>query len=348
MNIQEAIQTHTHVKEKALFGRYMLPSKIVDLIAGLSSIFEVQTVGFSVEKRPIHTVTFGRGKKKILMWSQMHGNESTTTKSIFDFFNFIQSDLYAARVSPLLENFTFCIIPMLNPDGSQIWTRENANNKDLNRDAQAQSQPESQLLKLVFDTFQPDFCFNLHGQRTIYGFEDTGNSSVLSFLAPAASISRDFPVSRKRAASIISHIQTNMKGLLPGQIGRYDDAFNADCVGDAFQHAGVTTVLFEAGHYAQDYSREQTRVYVFVALILAIEAIKDDVTYNIEVYKSIPEHSKCFCDLFKEVAGGNLAFQYKEILEGELIRFEPTAVDLRSETIVYAHKVSKECSTFKV
>ena len=33
----------------------------------------------------------------------------------------------------LRENFVFKIIPMLNPDGAFLYTRENANQIDLNR-----------------------------------------------------------------------------------------------------------------------------------------------------------------------------------------------------------------------
>ena len=48
---------------------------------------------------------------------------------------------------------------------------------------------------------------------------------------------------------IIQSINSVLKKFLPNQIGRYDDTFNPNCVGDQFQASGVPTVLFEAGHY---------------------------------------------------------------------------------------------------
>ena len=212
---------------------------------------------------------------------------------------------------------------MLNPDGSFLWTRNNANDIDLNRDAQDLSQPESKILKSVFDRFQPDFCFNLHGQRTIYGFEKTGKSSILSFLAPSADEERSFGFSRKRSTYLISHIYTSLQSELTGSIGLYDDGFNNNCVGDAFQELGVPTILFEAGHFPGDYAREKTRAYIFYAILYAIEAASNDIKYSLETYNSIPQHSKCYCDLHFEKSNNIEKYYYKEVKKDDGILFEP-------------------------
>ena len=63
----------------------------------------------------------------------MHGNESTGTKAVFDLLNYLQSnDLFAQMIT---KEITLKIIPILNPDGAQQYTRKNANEIDLNRDA---------------------------------------------------------------------------------------------------------------------------------------------------------------------------------------------------------------------
>ena len=49
------------------------------------------------------------------------------------------------------------------------------------------------------------------------------------------------------------------------QVGRFDDAFNINCVGDYFQTQGTSTILFEAGHYQNDYSREKSRKFIAFA-----------------------------------------------------------------------------------
>ena len=76
--------------------------------------------------------------------------------------------------------------------------------------------------------------------------------------------------------SIINAINSVLQLYLPNQVGRYDDSFNPNCVGDQFQILGVPTVLFEAGHYPGDYSREQTRKYIALSLFTAIECIAEN------------------------------------------------------------------------
>src|SRR5690606_11329878 len=138
---------------------------------------------------------------KVLMWSQMHGNESTTTKALFDVLNYIRTDdSFGSYIS---QNFTLYIVPMLNPDGAEAYTRVNANAIDLNRDAQNLSQPESVILNEVFRTFKPDFCFNLHDQRTIFSAGKTALPATVSFLTPAEDKDCRITPQRKRSMEII-------------------------------------------------------------------------------------------------------------------------------------------------
>lgn len=334
----EAFLIHTDVVEKQLGGRYILPEKVNDLIANLPTFFDRKMVGHSVENKPIYSITFGHGKMKILMWSQMHGNESTTTRVLFDFFNYLDCKKYVEKASQILENCTFCVIPMLNPDGSKNWTRENAHGVDLNRDAQKLTQPESLILRSIFDTFEPDYCFNLHGQRSIYGFEDTGRPSVLSFLAPAAEATRSFTLSRKRAASVITHIYKTLDAYLPNQIGLYDDSYNGDCVGDTFQSLGAATVLFEAGHYPDDYNRDVSRAYIFNALLAAIESIINKVNYPIEQYQAIPIHTKCFCDVHNIVNGVTHCDHYEELLKDGTLHYIEKSLSKELGNGRFAHR----------
>ena len=139
-------------KEKHLYHRYITNKHIVPLLNQLKGFAEIKTVGKSVLQKPIYSILVGSGQKRILMWSQMHGNESTTTKALFDLLHTLSED---SLVSHILEACTLCIIPILNPDGAEAYTRLNANEVDLNRDAQALSQPESKLLRQVFEDFKP-------------------------------------------------------------------------------------------------------------------------------------------------------------------------------------------------
>jgi len=329
---------HSKNREKQLSGRYITSAMIAPLLEKIIGFTSVKRLGFSVQNRPIHAVQMGVGKTRVLMWSQMHGNESTTTKAIFDLINAFQ-DRSLLGLNSLLKEMTLCIIPILNPDGAQAYSRSNANNIDLNRDAQSQSQPESNILRALFNDFKPDICFNLHGQRTIYGFERTGRPSVLSFLSPSADDERSVTLSRKRSMSIITNIYKDLNKILPGQIGRYDDGFNINCVGDTFQYEGIPTVLFEAGHEAEDYTREKCREYMFVALISALKGVCENNDQAPSKYFEIPEHQKCYCDiLIKNTSGGDVGIQYKEVLIGNKIHFMPFVSENEETTATFGHK----------
>jgi hypothetical protein len=56
-----------------------------------------------------------------------------------------------------------------------------------------------------------------------------------------------------KAIDLIANINTVLQRYIPGQIGRFDDSFNLNCIGDTFQAMGVPTLLFEAGHFEGDY-----------------------------------------------------------------------------------------------
>ena len=316
--------------ETNLKGRYITLNDIEPLLLKFNSNNQVQIIGESVLGKPIYKYQLGTGKIKILLWSQMHGNESTTTKALFDFLNLLNSNSEFAK--DLLNEFTFCCLPMLNPDGALLYTRENANNIDLNRDAQNLTQPESKLLRKTFESFKPDYCYNLHDQRTIYGVgtEDVKPATV-SFLAPAYNENRDINEVRTKAIQVIVAMNKILQEFIPNQVGRFDDSFNINCVGDTFQFLNVPTILIEAGHYPGDYDRDITRKFVFVAFVEGLKKIyENDIVINkIEDYMNIPHNKICFYDfIYKNIKINydnnkiitNFALQFKEeIIDNQLV-----------------------------
>ena len=339
-------QLFDQYKEQTLHGRYITLDSIAPLLNQLNTHGQIEIIGNSVLGKPIYKYQIGEGKIKILLWSQMHGNESTTTKALFDFFNVIQGDSDFAK--ELIRNFTFCVIPMLNPDGAKRYTRENANSIDLNRDSQDLSQPESILLRKIFEDFKPDFCYNLHDQRTIFGVGDSGKPATLSFLAPAYNEEREMNASRLKAVNLIAGINTVLQHYIPGQIGRFDDSFNSNCIGDTFQLLGVPTVLFEAGHYPNDYDREETRKYVFFALVSSFSILieNDIVISKLDDYLIIPQNKVVFYDfIYKNIKiyyDGiekitNFAAQYKEELIENNLYFNAYIVKIDNLEHFFGH-----------
>jgi hypothetical protein len=333
-------------KEQSIEGRYITLNKIYPILEKLNTNNQLEIIGKSVHDNPIYRFQIGTGKTKILLWSQMHGNESTTTKALIDFLNVLNGNSEQANI--LLKTFTFCAIPMLNPDGAKLYTRENANKVDLNRDSVALSQPESRVLREVFENFEPDFCYNLHDQRTIFGVANTGKPATISFLAPAYNEEREMNETRLKAVSLITGINDVLQKIIPGQVGRFDDSFNINCIGDTFQFLGVPTVLIEAGHFPRDYQREETRKYVFMSLISGFTLLyENDLEHNnFDKYLSIPQNKVVFYDfLYKNIKINydgieiitNFAAQYKEELIDNQICFNAYIVHISKLDDYFGH-----------
>jgi len=318
---------HQKYQERSISGRYLTLNHIEPLLSSC----QTTVVGQSILGKPIYQLLLGNGKTKIFMWSQMHGNESTTTKALFDFVNFLHSDTPESQT--ILNSFTFCLLPMVNPDGAAAYTRENANGVDLNRDAQNLTQPESVVLRQVFETFQPHYAYNLHDQRTIFGAGESGHPATVSFLAPAFNENRDMNETRIKAIDVIVAMNTCLQKVVPNQVGRFDDGFNLNCIGDTFQSLNVPTILFEAGHFQNDYEREQTRKFIFMALLSGINYLNENdvVSNKIDDYLKIPQNKVVFYDfVYKNVKINydgnekivNFAAQYKEVLKDNKVGFE--------------------------
>lgn len=332
--------------EFLLKGRYITLQSIFPLLDMYKLNCEISVPGISEMGKDIPLIKIGNGSKIVLGWSQMHGNESTTTKAVFDFLKFItQKKAFQNEIKIFLTNYSFYIFPMLNPDGAELYTRGNANEVDLNRDAQNLSQSESKCLRETFERLKPTMCLNLHDQRSIYGFKN-GDAAVVSFLSPAADEKRKVTEPRKIAMRQIVKITSSLQKYIPGQVGRYDDTFNEACVGDTFQKLGVPTILFEAGHYKQDYQREKTREYIFYSLLSLFDIIEEKKeTINYKDYFEIPENLKNYNDfILRNVKLPNtkkvlsIAIQYREQLKNEKIEFIPIVDEIGSLQNNFGHK----------
>ena len=345
--MKDNLQLATEYLYESIQGRYVTATHLDSFLETLPYVFKISTVGFSVKQQPIKAIQFGEGKHKILIWSQMHGNESTTTKGLIDYLHYLSKE--KAEFERISKSFSFYILPILNPDGAAAYTRENANGVDLNRDAFDCTQPESKVLRTVLETFTPDYCFNLHDQRTIFGLVESQKPATMSFLTASFNEARIFNSVREKAAAVIVDINNELQKYIPNQIGRFDDSFNINCTGDYFTNRGYPTILFEAGHYANDYSRDEVRKFVFIALKAAISFINENdiVSNNFGDYLNIYQNNKCFYDfIFKNVRINDnnveknikFAVQYKEVLKGNRIEFIPEIIQIENLDTFFAHQ----------
>ena len=283
-----------------------------------SPALRVEEVGLSIQGRPIRTVTFGHGPTCVLLWSQMHGDESTATMALVDIINYLAGrdrDPFRQR---LRQRLTVVMIPMLNPDGAQLFQRRNAIGVDVNRDARRLATPEARALKLVRDRVQPEFGFNLHDQspHTLAG--RGGQRVAIALLAPAADEERSYGPTRSRARQVAATIAAALQTELPGRIARYGDAFNPRAFGDLMQQWGTSTVLIETGVLDDDHEKQRLRAINVAALLTALDAIAGSTyrTADISIYESLPPNRGFTYDLL--IRGGMLVFEGAEPMHVDL------------------------------
>mgnify|MGYP001163524972 CR=1 FL=1 len=316
LSVSELKDLFDNQKEASISGRWIRYKDIEPLIFKHEKINKVTRIGYSEQKRAIYSIKIGSGKKKILIWSQMHGNESTGTKAIFDLLNTF-NNTNEVWVKNILKECTIHIIPMLNPDGAEVFTRVNSDKIDLNRDAVTKIAIESKILRNFLDNFQPDFCFNLHDQRTIFGVDGSDKPATISFLAPSEDLTRSVTGGRKKTMNVIIAMNNLLQQFIPQGIGRYTDEFYPNATGDVFQKLGYSTILIEAGHYPNDYEREITRKYMFFSILEGVHHIVANDTFtDYKAYFNIPNNIDNFYDVLHSFKNSNekYAYQYEELI----------------------------------
>ncbi|WP_266204986.1 M14 family metallopeptidase [Pontibacter kalidii] len=299
---QQAFEQHANYQEPALQHRRFKHQDIVPLLEQLrqNQLFEVQVAGQSVEQRAIYLVKAGTGKTKVMLWSQMHGDEPTATMALFDLFNFLQqSDELNPLRRQILEQVTLYIVPMLNPDGAEKYKRHNALEIDLNRDALRLQSPEARLLKSLRDSLNPEFGFNLHDQSRYYTAGNSPKPATISFLAPAFDHSQTVNHVRDRAMRTIVGMNEALQQLVPGHVAKYSDEFEPRAFGDNIQKWGTSVILIESGGYPNDPEKQHIRRLNFASILSALHLISgnDYTKYELEDYYKIPENERNLYDL---------------------------------------------------
>ena len=299
--------TYENYKESSIGKRRIKRTDIQPLIDKLSTNkkFKVTTVGRSIGGKDLSLISIGTGETNVFLWSQMHGDEPTATQAIFDILNFFDSEDFKKEKEAILANLTVHFLPMLNPDGAELYQRRNLLGVDINRDALRLQSPESQTLKRVRDSLDADFGFNLHDQSTYYNAERTEKPATISYLAPAYNYEKDINETRGNAMKIIVFMNDILQKYAPGQVGRYNDDFEPRAFGDNIQKWGTSTILIESGGYAEDIEKQEIRKLNYTSILSAVYTIaqKSYETIGIEEYEKIPENDRKLFDL--KIVGAN-------------------------------------------
>ena len=227
-------------------------------------------IGRSVQGRPLYAIDMGRGPIRVLLWSQMHGDEPTATLALTDLLGFMLSNPDDPVVRRLKERLSLTALLMLNPDGAEVRRRENATGVDVNRDARRQASPEARALAAMHARISPHFGFNLHDQAP--RVSEDGRPIAIALLAPPYD-ERPQTETHTRAKRVAAVMRMAAEPLVDGRVARYDESFNPQAFGDAMQSWGTSTVLLETGSWQDDADKEYLRRVNFAVLVVALDAI---------------------------------------------------------------------------
>ncbi len=318
IRLDELNSAYPRYLENRLVDRFFKHRDLLPLLEELKNneVFHLSVAGYSFEQRPIFCAKAGKGDITILLWSQMHGDEPTATMALFDLFNFLKSkdDGFDEWRNILLERCTLVMIPMLNPDGAERFSRYNAQGIDINRDFHRQQSPEGRILRAARTTLAPQFGFNLHDQLPKWSAGSSGNPATLSLLAPPADAIGTVSSSRMLAFQLASAIAEQLDTQQPGHLARFDDTFEPRAFGDNFQAAGTSTVLIEAGSFPHDPEKQHVRRLVFLSLVTGLSAIASGKIHHqpVDNYHRLPQNEPRHADILLKnctMIVGNRPFQ---------------------------------------
>lgn len=338
-------------KEPSLSHRKFTHQDMLPLIEKRSERFKKKALGASIQGREIYQLAYGEGTTTVMLWSQMHGNESTATMALFDLFNFLEgdNDAFVGLRTLLRETLDLRFIPMVNPDGAEVFQRRNSLDIDLNRDALHGTTSEASILKAAREEFQPAFGFNLHDQQIYYNAKGTAKPATISVLAPAYNEGKDINDVRKKSMQLIVGMNQVLQQVVPGHVGKYDDAFEPRAFGDNFQKWGTSTILIESGGYPNDPEKQFIRQLNFMIILNALYEIatQNYHQYQVEDYFAIPDNDNKLMDLIirkvqvahqEHLFEVDLGIKQQEVRTDSSYRLSSSIVDKGDLSVFYGYK----------
>jgi hypothetical protein len=249
----------------------------------------LEEIGRSFQGRPIDMLSLGDGQRTVLLWSQMHGDEPSATPALLDIAHYLLSRPEESEVAAILADLRLLMIPMLNPDGSEIYERRNFQAIDINRDALNLATPEGRILKRIRDQYEPMLGFNLHDQNRRTTVGNTGVLATNSLLAVAGDPEGTVTPGRLLARRACSAIVQALAPFVPGGMARYDEDWSPRAFGDNITAWGTPVVLIESGGLSPGHDFEELTRLNFVAILTVLrELVRNDLQdHDPQVYEDL-------------------------------------------------------------
>ena len=140
----------------------------------------VKEAGRSYANREIYQIEWGKGPLKVFLWSQMHGDEPTATSALIDMFAFLQKNR-KDWVKKIEDTLTIRAVPMLNPDGAELFQRRNyrASTSIATLSILIARGPAFETAR---DDWNPAIGFNLHNQGALTTVGSSPFQAAISLL----------------------------------------------------------------------------------------------------------------------------------------------------------------------
>ena len=255
-----------------------LVERLFALEARYPGRLKLEEVGRSVQGRKIHLVTLGSGPRRILLWSQMHGDEPSATPALLDLADtLLASDEPEPRA--ILEGLTLL-------DGADAQPRRGRALRPAQR-AGDRHQPRRPPPRDAGGARCSRPCATVSSRSSAStSTTRTGgprsatpaSSSTISLLAVSGDREGTLTPGRARAKRVCSAIARALEPFVPGGIGRYDEDWNPRAFGDNVTAWGTPVVLIESGGIPPGRPLSDLTRLNYVALLTVLHGlVRDDL-----------------------------------------------------------------------
>jgi hypothetical protein len=161
----QELKTPLEMKNFAQPTTYTELSEYIKQLNAQNSLLEVETIGQTVQGRDLYALKFSssifgedKSKVKILIFAQQHGNEQSGKEGAL----LLAGELVKPENRYLFDKLDVAIVPLMNPDGSEVNKRRNGHEADLNRNHLIMEEPEVIALHQFFDRYLFEMNMDVH------------------------------------------------------------------------------------------------------------------------------------------------------------------------------------------
>lgn len=268
----------------------------LDVLAELfeSAPFTVERIEHKYLQDGLEVPVFRFGNPKgipVILWARQHGDEPECSAALNTVLWILFNNLSNLVVAELLHEINFIVVPMVNPAGTNRFTRVSLIGVDMNRDADACATPGAQLLTFLREKYKPKFCFNMHDMNP-RKHVPSGEPELVTLAFQSAPYNEENSdnLTRLRSKTVIGYIVEQIKPYAP-HLARYASNYMPRGFGDKSMSNGVSCILLESGSLLEEQGgdEEVARLHA-LCVLLGLHAIAHRFDEKLEghTYETLP------------------------------------------------------------